>query len=71
MTINLLQQFRDTVYQALPKRADATMDLVDALTTTAPVESPVAVSENILFRRQFSSVYDVLQEGELPTAALR
>ena len=71
MTINLLQQFRDTVYQALPKRADATMDLVDALTTTAPIESPVAVSENVLFRRQFSSVYDVLQEGELPTAALR
>jgi hypothetical protein len=26
-----LQQFRDTVYQALPKRADATMDLAETL----------------------------------------
>ena len=66
-----LQQFRDTVYQALPKRADATMDLLDALTTTGHVESPVAVSESVLFRRQFSSVYDVLEEGELPEADLR
>lgn len=71
MKKNTLQQFRDIVYQALPKRADATMDLLDALTTTNPVESPVAVSESPLFRRQFSSVYDVLKEGELPEAELR
>jgi hypothetical protein len=71
MNTTLFQQFRDTVYQALPKRADATMDLLDALTATGYVESPVAVSESVLFRRQFSSVYDVLQEGELPEADLR
>jgi hypothetical protein len=71
MNTNPLQQFRDTVYQALPKRADATMDLLDALTATGHVESPVATSESVLFRREFSSVYDVLGEGELPEANLR
>ncbi len=71
MKTNLLQQFRDTVYQALPKRADATMDLVDALTVTKHVESPVALSENVLFRRGFSSVYDVLEESDLPEEILR
>jgi hypothetical protein len=71
MNTNPLQQFRDTVYQALPKRADATMDLLDALTATGHVGSPVAVSESVLFRRQYSSVYDVLEEGELPEADLR
>ena len=64
MKTNSLQQFRDTVYQALPKRADATMDLLDALTATGHIESPVATSESVLFRREFSSVYDVLEEGE-------
>lgn len=71
MNTKPLQQFRDTVYQALPKRADATMDLLDALTAMGHVESPVAVSESVLFRRQFSSVYDVLEEGALPEAGLR
>ncbi len=71
MNTNLLQQFRDTVYQALPKRADATMDLLDALTAASHVESPVALSESMLFRRGFASVYDVLEEGELPEATLR
>lgn len=71
MKTNSLQQFRDTVYQALPKRADATMDLLDALTATSHIESPVATSESVLFRREFSSVYDVLEEGELPEADLR
>lgn len=71
MNTNLLQQFRDTVYQALPKRADATMDLLDALTAASHVESPVALSESVLFRRGFASVYDALEEGELPEATLR
>lgn len=66
-----LQQFRDAVYQKMPKRADATMDLIDALTVARHVESPVALSEEAPFRRQFSSVYDVLKNGEVEEAALR
>lgn len=62
MKTNPLQQFRDTVYQALPKRADAMMDLVDALTSANSVKSPVALSESPLFRRGFAAVYDALGE---------
>jgi hypothetical protein len=46
------------------------MDLLDALTTASHVESPVALSESPLFRRGFASVYDVLEEGELPVETL-
>lgn len=71
MNTNSLQQFRNTVYQVLPKRADATLDLLDALTSASHVESPVTLSESPLFRRGFASVYDVLEEGEFPDTDLR
>jgi hypothetical protein len=64
-TITLFQKFRQLVYQILPKRADATLDLVDALTVARHVDSPVALSEEAPFRRKFSSVYDVLSEGDI------
>ncbi len=66
----LIQQFRDTVYQCFAKRGDAALDLLDALTSAAVVESPVALSTSALFRRVFSSVYDVLTEGRLDEEAL-
>ncbi len=60
----LIQQFRDAVYHTFTQRADATMDLLDALTVAHHVESPVALSEELLFRRRFSSVYDVLEQAD-------
>ncbi len=65
-----IQQFRNAVYQALTQRADAPLDLIDALTTAGHVESPVALSEQPLFRPAFSSVYDVLDEAEFDAEAL-
>jgi hypothetical protein len=64
-TKTFFQQFRDTLYQILPKRADATLDFIDALTVAGHVSSPVALSEESPFRRKFSSIYDVLSEGRL------
>ena len=61
MTNKLIQQFRDAVYQSLQKRPDAILDLIDALTVAGHVESPVALSEEPLFRRKFSMVYDTLR----------
>jgi hypothetical protein len=58
-----IQQFRHAVYQTMPKRADATLDLIDALTIAGHVESPVALSEEPLFQREFGSVYDALENG--------
>lgn len=46
-------------------RPAAILDLVDALTITGHVNSPVALSESPVFRRKFSSVYDALVHGEL------
>jgi hypothetical protein len=60
-----IQQFRQTVYQALLKRADAFFDLLDALTVAGHVSSPVALSEETPFRRKFSSIFDTLRHAEL------
>ena len=71
MDKNNLSEFRNAVYQKVGYRPDAILDLVDALTITSQVSSPVAVSESPLFRRKFSSVYDALLEGEIEAEQLR
>jgi hypothetical protein len=58
------QQFREKVYQNMRKRADAILDLVDVLTVAGHVDSPVALSEETLFRRKFSAIFDTLRHGE-------
>jgi hypothetical protein len=60
----LTKQFREKVYQSMVKRADAIMDLIDALTVAGHVDSPVALSEETPFRRKFSSIFDTLRQGE-------
>jgi len=60
-----LSAFRRNVYQKFRRRADAALDLVDAVTTAGGVASPVALSEAPLFRRKFSMVYDVLEQGDV------
>jgi hypothetical protein len=47
------------------KRADAILDLIDALTVAGHVDSPVALSEETPFRRKFSSIFDTLLHGEI------
>lgn len=46
-------------------RRDAILDMIDALTISGHVSSPVAISESPVFRRKFSSTYDALVHGEL------
>ena len=60
-----ISEFREAVYQKVTWRADTILDLIDALTISGHVNSPVALSESPLFRRQFSSVYDALVRGHL------
>lgn len=56
----------------MQKRADSLMDLVDAISSTERVSSPVALSEvKPAFRRKFSSVYDVLRHAVFDEATLR
>ena len=67
---NVISKFRDAVYQKVRYRPDAILDLIDALTVAGYVSSPVAISESPLFHRKFSSVYDVLLEGEFEVEQL-
>jgi hypothetical protein len=60
-----ISEFRDAVYQKVIYRRDAILDMIDALTISGHVYSPVAISESPVFRRKFSSVYDALVHGEL------
>ncbi|HEV2126358.1 MAG TPA: transposase [Chloroflexota bacterium] len=67
----MIDRFRREVYQSFRQRADTALDLIDALTSAMQVESPVALSESVLFRRGFGSIYDVLNQGELDDKRLR
>jgi hypothetical protein len=69
--LELLQQFRQRLYQTFRQRADATMDLIDGLAHSDQVESPVAVSQVPSFRRRFASIYDALHCTQPDEAALR
>jgi hypothetical protein len=51
-----LRQFRETIYNSFEYRADATMDLLDALSSNTSARSVVELSLNPLFRRNYSSV---------------
>jgi hypothetical protein len=55
-----LEQFRRQVYHSLDLRADATMDLIDALSSNTTARSVVELSLNPLFRREYSSVFDAI-----------
>jgi hypothetical protein len=61
----MIDRFRREVYQSIEQRAAAGMDLIDAMTGALTVESPVAQSESLVFRRRFSSVYDFLKLGRI------
>ena len=67
----MINRFRAEVYQSFEQRGDAGLELIDALTSTPGVESPVELSESPLFRRRFSSIYDVLKQGRLKYERLR
>ena len=61
----MFDRFREEVHRCFKRGADAGMDLIDALTGSSEVESPVAMSESPLYRRKFSSIYDFLKRGKL------
>ena len=52
-----LEQFRQQLYESLPARAGASMDLLDALSSNTTASSVVELSLNPTFRYGYSSVY--------------
>ncbi len=63
---SMLSQFRHDVYAWFSHRADALMDLLDALSSTPGARSVVELSENPLFRRQYGSVHDGIDQLCVP-----
>jgi hypothetical protein len=63
------KQFRQQVYQNFNKRADARMDLLDALCGNTSAQTVVELSLNPSFRREYSSLFTALQEWEPGEAA--
>jgi len=63
-----LERFRKDLYDWLPHRADALMDLVDALTSNTTARSVVELSLSPEFRRQYPSVHDGIENLFVPTS---
>ena len=63
MTYDSLSRFRERAHGYLGRAHDATFELVDAVLTTRHVYSFVELSQSPLFRRQWSSAYEALQDS--------
>jgi hypothetical protein len=55
-----LKQFRQELHEACDHRADALMELLDALSSTPPARSVAELSLSPFFRRGYGSAYDAL-----------
>ncbi|WP_287934296.1 NF041680 family putative transposase [Arthrobacter sp.] len=66
-----LQTFRLRLYRCFGRRADALMELTDALLTAGPVLSPAHLSQEPVHRRGWGSLYAALARGRINLAALR
>lgn len=58
--VTQLMQFREQVYQNFNKRADALMDLLDALSSQGRARSVVELSLEACFRREHTSVFKAI-----------
>lgn len=59
-SIAQLQQFRQGLYDSFERRADALLDLVDALSSSTAARSVVELSLSPVFRRGYSSLHDAI-----------
>ncbi len=59
-SITQLQQFRQALYDSFERRADALVDLIDALSSNTTARSVVELSLNPVFRRGYSSLHDAI-----------
>ena len=67
-----LEEFRQQLYKSMSSRADALMDLLDALSSNTMAHSVVELSLNPPFRYRYSSLYDAIDnffEGTSAEAA--
>jgi len=60
--VTQLLEFRQAIYNNLRKAQDATFELMDALLLTRTAQSLADLSLSCVFRRQWPSVYEALQD---------
>lgn len=60
--IEKFRQFRHKLYTIIPNRRDTVMDLLDALSSNQAARSPVELSLNPLFRRDYSALYKAIEQ---------
>ncbi len=63
-----LVKFRTNIHSSFPCRSDATMDLIDALSSNTWAKSPVELSLNPLFHREYGSLHDAVDNFIVPTS---
>src|SRR5690606_27716194 len=69
--INNLIEFRQAIYQTgLGKSRDALFELMDALIERPQVNCAAEVSLSPLFRRNWSSLYKAIEQGEVKGTTL-
>jgi hypothetical protein len=70
MPIDQLREFRQRVYESMGRARDAQFELVEALLLNTEGRSVVELSLNPAFRREWSSVYAALTDGQVNTTGL-
>ena len=65
MRTSPLSQFREVLYQNLDNRADAILELLDALSSNRDARSVVELSLSPHFRRGYASVYAAIRDFKL------
>jgi hypothetical protein len=57
-----MRQFREAIYQSIEYRADAVMDLLDAISSNSNAKSVVELSLNPMYQRKYSSIEKSISE---------
>ena len=58
--VSILQKFRQQLYSLIPKRCDATLDLIDSLSSNNQADSVTKLSLSPFFRRKYNSITKVI-----------
>jgi hypothetical protein len=59
-SIDKLINFRKMIHELIPSYRDATLDLIDALSTNKNAQSVTQLSDNPFFRRKYNSLTKVI-----------
>ena len=59
-SLNKLTDFRKAIHELIPSYRDATLDLIDALSTNKNAQSITQLSDNPFFRRKYNSLTKVI-----------